>query len=158
MAKYHHLPYSYDSGITSAGNHYNWTAAVASNWTQNFTGTQPNSICPKGWRLPLGPVGSGDVSDFADLLSTHGVANPGGGYIGSGFNGMLGSPLSFTRPGYVEGNGGTHYESGVSGRYWTSIATSSSNAYTLIFHSNGVYPNTTESRHRGISVRCVARD
>ena len=39
-----------------AGNYYNWTAAIASNNSSSLT-TQytnaPNSICPKGWRLPI---------------------------------------------------------------------------------------------------------
>ena len=153
------VPYSYDIGNSYDGNLYNWAAAAATNWgaaTAQYT-IMPNSICPKGWRLPLGPVASGDVSDFADLLSAHGVANPGGGYIGSGFNGMTSNPLSFVRAGYVEGNGGTHYSSGTVGRYWTSVFHSDPDGYMLIFDSGGVYPNAIGKRHQGASVRCVAR-
>ena len=39
-----------------AGNYYNWTAAIASNDSTNLGSIPeqiaPNSICPKGWRLP----------------------------------------------------------------------------------------------------------
>ena len=55
------------------------------------------------------------------------------------------------------GNGGTHYNSGTVGRYWTSVFHSDPDGYMLIFDSGGVYPNTVGKRHQGASVRCVAR-
>ena len=43
------------------GNYYNWTAAIASNNSSSLTiqyQNAPNSICPKGWRLPMSYNGS----------------------------------------------------------------------------------------------------
>ncbi|MBR2840090.1 hypothetical protein IKE82_02055 [Candidatus Saccharibacteria bacterium] len=59
------------------GNYYNWSAAVASNDTSSITTdltVMPDSICPKGWRLPNGLTSTnGDeiITEFNQL----GLAN-----------------------------------------------------------------------------------
>ena len=53
-------PYASNGAHGHVGNFYNWSALVASNDTSGYTSSTyanvmnnpPNSICPKGWRLP----------------------------------------------------------------------------------------------------------
>ena len=43
------------------------------------------------------------------------------------------------------------------GYYWSRTASSSNNAYRLVFNSSNVYPaNGSANRYYGFSVRCVA--
>lgn len=152
------------------GNYYNWSAAVASNYTANITTqytTMDNSICPKGWRLPRG-LTSGTESEFNKLLSAQGVAN-GTDLTGStdvgyysnsiGWNrinttGVNGNPLYFARSGFVDGATLINFVTG--GFYWSSTARSGFNAYNLNFNSGQLYPAFVHSRGFGRSVRCVA--
>ncbi|MDE7356521.1 MAG: fibrobacter succinogenes major paralogous domain-containing protein [Rikenellaceae bacterium] len=50
---------------------------------------------------------------------------------------------------------GTLYDAGATGRYWTSVAYGSNDAYTLGFNSSVVGPQGTWHRRYGLSVRCV---
>ena len=61
----------------------------------------------------------------------------------------------FVRGGYV-GPGGSLYDAGYGGYYWSSVGRSSSYAYYLYFNSGGVYPSYYYFRYGGFSVRCVA--
>ena len=45
---------------------------------------------------------------------------------------------------------------GLEGDYWSSVGSSSSNAYYLYFVSGGVNPSDFANRYNGFSVRCVA--
>lgn len=62
----------------------------------------------------------------------------------------------FVRSGYVNPN--SHYlnRAGYYGYYWSSVAYSSSGAYSLRLYSSGVVPSNYTSRYYGQSVRCVA--
>ena len=69
---------------------------------------------------------------------------------------MRSTPLFFVGSGYVRPN--YHYMllAGYYGRYWSSVANSSSRAYYLYFNSSNVYPSDDYYRYLGQSVRCVA--
>ncbi len=155
------------------GNYYNFSAAVAMNDTSAYT-TQytvmPNSICPRGWRLPNGLTSDGStvtMSDFNKLLLAQGVTSgtdlsggQGTGYTSAGFTrirstGVNGDPLYFVRSGLV--NGTTLFHSSAFGYYWSSTVQSSSNGYDLGFGFRSVNPASRDSRSNGISVRCIAR-
>ena len=150
------------------GNYYNWTAAVAMNDTTSYTAkstVMPNSICPKGWRLPDGPVGNNTISDFNTLLNAYNIANGNDygtgsssvnvGYKDGGFAKMGAAPLYFARSGYVYGS--TLYYFSTSGGYWSSTVFSSDDAYYLGYSSSGLYPASRGNRSYGRSVRCIAR-
>lgn len=53
-------------------------------------------------------------------------------------------------------NGGSLYNVGSGGRYWSRTASSTNGVYTLGFDSTQVKPASGDSRYRGFSVRCVA--
>ena len=131
------------------GNYYNWSATVASNNTVGFA-TQnadyPDSICPKGWRLPHGHnSSSGD--DFQTLNTAY------GGSINSDQT-LLSAPLFFARTGGVW-SGALNYAA-YNGGYWSSTISSPSIARDFDFDSSGVSPFNVGSRDYGFSARCVA--
>ncbi|MBR2710158.1 hypothetical protein IKF02_00785 [Candidatus Saccharibacteria bacterium] len=152
------------------GNYYNWSASVAmsdtSAYTTNYT-VMPNSICPKGWRLPNGITEDPTdntvkiQSDFNKLLSTYNIANgtdlAGSTNIGWKPNGFINiglSPLYLVRSGLISGQ--TMYGYGANGLYWTSTISSTSTAYALNYYSGELRPANPNSRSDGWSVRCVS--
>ena len=152
------------------GNYYNWPAAIADNDASEYTDNSnytvaPNSVCPAGWRLPNGLTQSGGttvMSEFNALLlaggittgtdlsgSTDTIYTPNGSML------INTNPYYFVRSGYVRGS--TLYSfTGYAG-YWSSTAVSASQAYSLYFHSGGVWPAYRYYRNLGRSLRCVAR-
>ena len=111
-----------------AGNYYSWQAATAGTGSSATSSyaEATDSICPAGWQLPY-----------------------------SGTNSITRAPLFFVRSGCV--NPANYLSNaGNSGTYWSSVANSSSNAYTLGFYSSGVSPSGSYNRYNGQSVRCVA--
>ena len=132
------------------GNYYNWSAVVASNNTASFT-TQyadyPDSICPKGWRLPHG-YSSSSGNDFESLNTAYGG-------ITNSDQTLLSTPLFFVRAGYVWSSAllnAANY-----GNYWSSTVDSSGSARSLYFRSSNVGPSGYNYRFGGFSARCVAR-
>ena len=137
-----------------AGNYYSWEAATAgTGHSYTSSGSQaPDSICPKGFELPLSHPNNNNVSgSFYSLLNQYGFTSS----TGSGANSITRAPLFFVRSGYVDP---AYYLSpaGLYGVYWSSVAFSSSFAYRLNFAPSGVSPSYFDHRYRGLSVRCVA--
>ena len=52
-------------------------------------------------------------------------------------------------------HGTTLYNRGANGNYWSSSYDSATNAYSLNFYSEGVYPQLNNNRRYGFSVRAV---
>ena len=130
------------------GNYYNWTAAVAMNDSSSYTtqNTDVNqSICPAGWRLPIGGTANTGSKSFKYLWDQY----------SSSFTDstMMNSPLYFSYAGTWEGSSDSV---GSYGDYWPSVVDDSILAYALYF-GLGVYPQDAIDRYSGISVRCVAR-
>ena len=140
----------------SAGNYYNWTAAVAGNVVNS--GNAPDSICPAGWRLPRT-----SADEFANLLVAHNVIPniSSTSYVTDGSNVKIGFktirkyPLYFVRSGYV--NSGALSSAASYGSYWSSTVGNASSARYLYFNYSSVYPASNLSRYDGRSVRCMAR-
>ena len=137
-----------------AGNYYSWEAATAGTGrSYTSSGSQaPDSICPKGFKLPLSHTNNNNVSgSFYNLLNQYGFTSS----TGSGTNSITRAPLFFVRSGYVYP---TNYlgRAGYRGLYWSSVANSSSDAYYLDFYSSNVGPSSFHYRYGGHSVRCVA--
>ena len=132
------------------GNYYNWTAAVAMNDSSSYTAGNTDvdqSICPAGWRLPIGGTTNTGTKSFTYLWNQY----------SSTFNDstMMNSPLYFSYAGYWYGlsdSVGSH------GFYWSSVVYDSLDAYGLGFEIDyGVGPQDVDDRTYGNSVRCVAR-
>ena len=139
-----------------AGNYYSWEAATAGTGSSATSGGSKatDSICPAGWRLPQ----SGSSSSSSSLYPYSFYALVTGAYgITSSNNptGISKAPLYFVRAGYVYGGSNLSY-AGYNGYYWSSVASSSSDAYRLYFYSGAVGPSSYGYRYGGLSVRCVA--
>ena len=144
------------------GNYYNWTAAIASNNSNNFStnyNNAVNSICPKGWRLPIATDANNESRDFGDLLVAQGIMNSTTttSYLTNGFINIRKAPLWFVRLGYI--NNGTLYNAALSGNYWSSTVSGNFIAYDLGFSTQVVKPAETIhlNRYYGGSIRCLAR-
>ena len=142
------------------GNYYNWTAAIASNYsdslqdnTHNDVGANPqNSICPKGWRLPtISSVAKNN--EFGNLANLYGYTSAD----------IMASPLWFVESGYVDNSINV---SGIFGYYWSNTVYDNIFSYLLYFSVslNRFDPNGVQAdgyrvlgRSAGFSVRCLAR-
>ena len=161
MTEYRTDGVTYDSNSQTydahylAGNYYSWEAATAGTG-HNYTssGSQaPDSICPKGFELPLSHTNNNNVSgSFYNLLNQYGFTDS----TGSGINSITRAPLFFARSGFVYPDGPWLNGAGYYGYYWSSVARSSSDAHLLYFYSSHVYPSRFDYRYYGQSVRCVA--
>ena len=133
------------------GNYYNWTAAVAMNGSSSYTtqNTDANqSICPAGWRLPIGGTSNTGSKSFQYLVNQLSLTSGTSGNIQN-------SPVYFVYGGYWSGSS---YDVGGGGLYWSSVVGDGSLAYLLYFNRNGyLRPQTSDGRDLGFSVRCVAR-
>ena len=151
---------STETGHASLGNYYNWTAAIASNNSSSLTQNTPsditknpqNSICPKGWRLPIISNQSanvtGSTNEFARLNY---IYNNGSTTTNSG---LINAPLYFVKPGWVEhGLGGL----GQYGYYYSSSYTGASAFLLSISENTNNNAQQTYPRNDGFSIRCVAR-
>ena len=147
------------------GNYYNWSAAIASNNSTNIGGTvgeiASNSICPKGWRLPNASQTDNINNEFgrmlyqAEITAKVSAGNDSVGYATGGFNKLRSNPYYFVRSGFILG--GTLYNPGVNGYYWSSTVSSGTYAYSLRFGGTDIYPARSIDRYYGWFVRCVAR-
>ena len=133
---------------------YSWYAATAGSGTASQTsGEAPNSICPKGWRLPSNNENNYNKS-FAVLTKAYlGIdsAETSGSYHVK----LEGLPLNFARLGqYVSGSQINVND----GNYWNSVAFSAEKAGRLSYSygSNGIWPNDSLKKFQGPVMRCVS--
>ncbi len=126
---------------TSLGNLYSFEAATAGTGHTVTTsgGEVPGSICPAGWKLPLGSSSTATGS-FNGLGLTS--------------SNVTGNPYYFQMGGYINGS---RNNVGSSGYYWSATSANSSDAYDLYFRSGVVNPAYSHNRYLGLSVRCVVR-
>ncbi|MDE7134869.1 MAG: hypothetical protein K2N86_06310 [Rikenellaceae bacterium] len=148
----------------SHGKFYQWGINVAWNSTGLLGGATPSGSwntstypsnwnthpCPEGYRLPTN-------TEFQSLINSSTVSYHGGwsssdyGYIRftSGSN-----SVEFPAVGYRLNSAGMLSFAGVYGRYWSSVAYYSNNAYYLRFSSSDLYVGY-DDKQIGRSVRCV---
>ena len=144
------------------GNYYNFAAATATNNVQTTAGgsanvvqdkVMPDSICPKGWRMPIDQTTN---NEFNTLLAAYNITGAGAFEFNfQGLNKVRRDPLYFIRSGYVRG--GALYDAGTSSLVWSSTISSSTNGYYLGFNGTDIDPATSYSRILGFAVRCLLR-
>ena len=128
------------------GNYYQWNAATAGTGDESVTnGDAVDSICPKGWRLPS-RGDSDETNEFYGLIIKDNITT--GPMI-------VKAPYYFIPAGYVYS--GSMNSAGNYGRYWSSTAYNSTDAYLLSFEYGTISPSGNNSRYYGRSVRCLAR-
>ncbi len=143
-----------DSGVEydweKAGIYYNWYSATAGSGTYAMTsGNAEDSICPKGWMLPLGTTENKSLYNLVP------------GKYGS--QKMTSSPVNFLYAGYYlnynGANGFMVYSSmsHVDGRLWSSTVYSQILAYDLGFYPKDNVQQYESGKSYGFNVRCVAR-
>ena len=146
-----------------AGNYYNWTAAIASNNSSSLTtqySNAPNSICPKGWRLPIATNADQSVYEFGELLYEQDIttSETSSAYATDGFNNIRKSPLWLVRPGRIGSSGTIGDFVGQDGFYWSNTIKDGGGAYNFRFNKSNAYPPTnSSSKGDGRSIRCLAR-
>jgi uncharacterized protein (TIGR02145 family) len=111
------------------------------------------------WRLPT----NAETQTFSGQTSNNGSYTAHWTTVGGVNGGMFpnatdGSAATFLPvAGYRSTSGGVNSQ-GSSGYYWSSQAGSSSNGYSLGFHSSRVYPMGSNDYAYGFPVRCVRQD
>ena len=161
-------PYASNGTHGHVGNYYNFSAAVASNNASSYTASTfdnpannpPNSICPKGWRLPTITSATPDYTQAGSKDEFSRLAYLYDNYTGNtsiSSEGIEKAPLYYPRSGYVRSS--ILYDAGSSGYGWSSTVSTSIDAYYLGFHSGVVYPQHVYTNYRlgGFPVRCLAR-
>ena len=150
------------------GHYYDWYAAMAESGDYNNTKTREDSICPKGWQLPVSASWTSTTSrSYGNLVGkVYGVmgANgdqadntaPQGTKYGPSVD-MHKLPLSIPFTGYYYWQSGNLYNRGTNGYFWSSTPSSKTNAYNLSFSRTYVYPQDGNNKVNGLTVRCVAR-
>ena len=140
------------------GNHYNWIASVATNTLSEFgtstinnTANNPkNSICPKGWRLPV-LANDNSLDDFKIISSYYPTTDSSKKDLG-----LMSAPLYFNRIGVARNN--TIQYTGGSGSYYSSTVSNATNPYALDFMSSSdIDFRKNQEGWRGRAIRCVAR-
>ncbi len=143
------------------GNHYNWISAVATNTLSEYqintfsnnSENPKNSICPSGWRLPIGSSNNSN-DDFVTLSSYYPTSDTNKKDLG-----IASAPLYFLRIGVARDN--TIQYTGGSGSYYTSSVYKSGEKYysvNLDFTTTSLELNRrNQDGWRGRAVRCVAR-
>lgn len=144
------------------GNYYNWSAAVASNNSADIStnyAIAENSICPSGWRLPVGRIANDtDTSrEFGSLFIASGVAYSytNINYSDNGFYKIRTAPLYFVRGGNI--NGSSLDSLAGRGHYLSSSISNASSTYIAVFDSSSVNSAFSWYRYDGYSLRCLVR-
>lgn len=138
------------NGTGQYGYLYNWCAAMGAQTTTSAcsgTSTTPApvtsiSICPYGWRLPVGSGG-----EFAALNT---AINAGSTTSDAG---LIASPWLGQRSGAYSG---TFSSQGTIGYYWSSNQSSTSTAAIFYISSTSILTNAGNNKNQGNAVRCIA--
>ena len=152
-------------GMYSYGNYYTWAAAIADTTAYSSGDHNTTSICPTGWKIPLGNTSTGDIeqgaSDAANKVTGFSYLDRKMGGTGAYQSTAADSlrwrkfPVNFVYSGIVRG--GSVLNRGSYGDFWSSTAFSSYSAYGLYLYSSSVYPGTNgNGKYSGRAVRCVA--
>ena len=152
-------------GSMYIGKYYNWYAATAE--TGNFSATTPSGdICPKGWQLPVASEASSRKSWYNLIYYAYGLIDNSGAQTDS--NNPYGDkfqpalrmrqiPLSAVFSGGYYGLQAYLGGRGHNGFYWSSSPNNSTHAYYLYLGDIHIYPNHTDNKTGGLTVRCVAQ-
>ena len=134
------------------GSYYSYAAATAGSGIDLISQNAPESVCPKGWRLPTGNNFTANKS-FGKLMDTYGYTNGANG--GNGSN-LRYSPLYFQIGGYATSDTNTVYYGGT-GFYWSASSYSAPHAFYMSFGtgSNSLAPVHSNERYVAGNVRCV---
>ena len=144
----------------NSGTMYNWPAAVAENiTTETKYESEPDSVCPAGWRLSEGHNVLA-YSELNALFYLYGYVNEyvssgNTSFLSSGFNNARSNPFYLIRAGYLTST--SLSSGGVAAYYQTSTVSSAIQNYYFYSYSTYIAPMYLQNRGYAGSVRCVAR-
>ena len=147
------------------GDYYNWYAATAEsgNYNMGTNAEAEESICPRGWRLPVNGGNDTDKSWQKLIMGVYGYSTAAGYNQNNrvAINKIMSLPLSVPFAGHYEWTNGALDGRGYDGNYWSSTATSTGDgtyAYYLFMNYGGyLNPQSNSNKTYGLTVRCVAR-
>lgn len=161
------------------GNYYSWQAAFANTgFYTNYYNANNNesqnsdaagtSICPKGWKLPLGVESTGNIeqgeNDIANRVGGFSYLDRklgGTGATQSSDSGAAQSKKWRTFPNNLVYSGSFGYSGasgrGISGSYWSSSVRDLLYTYHSGFDINNVDPSYYSEKYYGRAVRCIAQ-
>lgn len=113
------------------GNFYNYTASTAGSLRENA-----DSICPKGWVLPV-------INDYKVLKDQANLAS----------SNVRQYAVFFVPGGFANADGLS--TAGALGNYWSSTPATTGRAYSFYFNNTDVYPENHYGSQIGRSVRCI---
>ena len=127
----------------------------SANWRVNADDTlwasesSTNNVCPAGYRVPLNPGTTNDLSnEFNAEVSTWSSQDSAG---------SLSSNLKLTMPGYLYKNGVFDFAT-TYGLYWSGTASSNSHAHDMRLGNNGgMLLSDTTYQGAALSVRCIKK-
>ncbi len=148
------------------GNYYTWNAATGGTGAAITTGQAGSSICPKGWRLPIGNGAITTTRSFNKLFNEYGITTTsatienitatfnapmymiGSGYISDGESTIISSYADIIKNEEFLGNA----------PFWTSTPTGkASTAYSTWMNIDGTFEsNHSITRSSALPIRCVA--
>ncbi len=146
------------------GNYYSWNTATAGTGETTLADMSyaPESVCPKGWKLPKNDT---SVGTFMSYLSTMGFATNSSGQLTGGdgrLKDLQQTPLYMARAGMMNPYDGYMIWVGYFSSFWTSMAgkyqgTLGVTSYAPHFVNTYALPfGATYYRFFGLPVRCVA--
>ena len=149
-----------NASMYSYGNYYTWHAAIADTTYYDSGDHGTTSLCPTGWRLPIGNQSTA-TNSFGALSVA--LGGPEGGAVAGSSSTPTGTvmskafrsyPNNFLYSGYFTTS--SAYDRGSYGYYWSSTALSSGNSYYLSLYSSYVRPGTDYYyKYVGCSIRCM---
>ncbi|MBR2741523.1 hypothetical protein IKD98_02100 [Candidatus Saccharibacteria bacterium] len=153
-------PTSNGVAMYSYGNYYTWHAAIADTTYYSSGDHGTTSLCPTGWRLPIGNQSTA-TNSFGALSVA--LGGPEGGATANSSSTPTGAVMSKAFRSYpnnflYSGNFYTSsaYNRGSYGYYWSSTANDINYSYYLSLHSSNVTPGTNyNDKYSGFSIRCT---
>ncbi len=159
-------PFINDGDTQTVGTYYNWKTATGGMGDTTNTSRPDDSVCPKGWQLP---VYSNDKSwdnlirvVYSAETFTAGDASSGskekinGAHIYAISQTMRRAPLSMPFSGSFQFASGKTVSVAGNGLFWSSTSSSTTSARTLYFNSSSLNPQNGTNKGSGFPVRCVA--
>ena len=112
-----------------------------------------DSICPKGWGLPINGDAQTTKSWINLLFTSYSLQdNDSTSTINTHK-----TPLSLVYSGYYDWVRGNLYYRGSNGAFWSSTPYSAADAHRLNFYSTRLTPQTGYNKIYGLPIRCVGR-
>ncbi len=153
-----------DGDTQTIGTYFNWKTATGGIGDMTNTSRPNDSVCPKGWQLPVDTTSGKSYRQLIDAYydGVYGNANStyketiNGAHIYAISQTMRRAPLSITLSGSFQFASGKTVSVAGYGYFWSSTSGSTTLARRLVFGSNYLYPQTNNGKGNGFPVRCVA--